>query len=76
MRFIKLHQGGREFLVNLSNVSEVYTLIDDNKSRLFFNFSRGDQSVRITVDESLDETYKSGQKRAVSTRTAQHWRKH
>ena len=55
MKFIKLHQGGREFLVNLSNVSEVYTLIGDNKSRLFFNFSRGGQEAGIKVDESLDE---------------------
>ncbi len=50
MKFIKLHQDGRAFLVNLSNVSEVYTSAN-NKSRLFFNSEAGD----LTVDESLDE---------------------
>ena len=55
MKFIKLHQSGREFLVNLNSVSEVYPLIDDNKSRLFFNFAADGGQVRATVDESLDE---------------------
>lgn len=54
MRFIKLHQSGREFLVNLSNVSEVYSAIE-NKSCLQFNFAVGGEQEGFVVDESLDE---------------------
>lgn len=54
MKFIKLHQGGRAFLVNLSNVSEVYTA-SGNKSSLYFSFAADDGQVNFTVDESLDE---------------------
>ena len=54
MKFIKLHSNGRALLVNLNNVSEVYTAVN-NKSSLYFSFSKGDQVERITVDESIDE---------------------
>lgn len=54
MKFIKLHQCGRAFLVNLSNVSEVCPA-SDNKSCLFYNLLAGDQVESIKVDESLDE---------------------
>ena len=55
MKFIKLCQDGREFLVNLSNVSEVYSSSGDNKSRLYFNFAIGDEQESIAVDESIVE---------------------
>lgn len=54
MKFIKLHQNGRAFLVNLSNVTEVYS-IGNNKSGLHFNFEANGEQVSFTVDESLDE---------------------
>lgn len=54
MKFIKLHQCGLAFLVNLSNVSEAYTT-SDNTSRLFFNSAADDERVSVEVDESLDE---------------------
>lgn len=56
MKFVKLHQDGKELLVNLSNVSEVYKTETD-KSLLYFNSVIEDEQVSITVDESLDEIY-------------------
>lgn len=54
MKFIKLHESGREVLVNLDNVSEVYTLVNKG-SELFFNFTAYNEQVSIVVNESLDE---------------------
>ena len=54
MKFIKLHQGGQELLVNLCNVSDIYHE-SGNKSSLFFNFAADGDQVSITVDESIDE---------------------
>lgn len=53
MKFVKLHQNGKQLLVNLSNVSEIYTM--NNKSGLQFNFAVRDEQESISVDESLDE---------------------
>ena len=55
MTFVKLHQDGRELLVNLCNVSDVYQESGNNKSRLFFNFAAGGDQVNFPVDESIDE---------------------
>lgn len=54
MKFIKLHQDGRAFLVNLANVTEVYPY-GNNKSSLHFNFAVDREQESITVDESIDE---------------------
>lgn len=54
MKLVKLHQDGRELLVNLNNVSEVY-ITKDNKSLMYFNFVMDEGQVSITVDESIDE---------------------
>lgn len=54
MKFIKLHQDGRAFLVNLMNVTEVYPT-SNNKSSLHFNFAVDREQESITVDESIDE---------------------
>ena len=57
MKFVKLHQNGREMLVNMSTVTEIYNVIGDSKSDLYFNFAEGGEQVRLNVDESLDEIY-------------------
>lgn len=54
MNFVKLHQSGRELLVNMNNISEVYTAVN-NKSSLYFNFAVDGDQVSVPVDESLDE---------------------
>ena len=54
MKFIKLHQNGRALLVNLCNVSDIYSAIE-NKSCLQFNFAVGGEQEGFVVDESLDE---------------------
>lgn len=54
MKFVKLHQNGRELLVNMNNIAEVHTTRDYD-SLLYFNFVTGDDQVSITVDESIDE---------------------
>lgn len=59
MKFVKLHQGGEEVLVNMSTVSEVYRARDnESRNTLYFNFTDDDGGqFFITVDESLDEIY-------------------
>ncbi len=59
MKFVKLHQGGEEVLVNMSTVSEVYRACDnENESRLYFSIAADDgMQISINVDESLDEIY-------------------
>lgn len=57
MKFVKLHQNGREILVNLSLVSEVYTQTVKNKSNLYLSFDSEGEQVYLQVDESLDEIY-------------------
>lgn len=52
---IKLHQKGREVLVNLSSVSEIYPEVWSDKSILHLNFAINNEQVRIRVDESMDE---------------------
>lgn len=55
MKLVKLHQAGREMLVNLSSVSEVYPVLGKNKSDLHLNFAINGDQVSFRVDESLDE---------------------
>lgn len=58
MKFVKLHNEGREMLVNLCTVSEVYQVLGSDKSSLYFNFTGAEGAqVFLTVDESLDEIY-------------------
>lgn len=57
MKFVKLHQNGREILVNLSLVSEVYPQTVKNKSNLYLNLDSEGEQVYLQVDESLDEIY-------------------
>ena len=56
MKFIKLHRNGREMLVNMSNVSDIYAT-SVGKCELFLNLAVGDDQVRIKVDESLEDIY-------------------
>lgn len=64
MKFVKLHQNGREILVNLYTVTEVYRKRKNDRSILYFNFvaDSGDQA-HVTVDESLDEIYAKANER-------------
>lgn len=57
MKFIKLHQGGREILVNMSTVTDIYSQSGDRKSIMYFNFEVGGDQVNFNVDETLDEIY-------------------
>lgn len=61
MKFLKLHFDGKEVLVNMSIVSEIYNLPDQEKSILYFNFvdfeAISEEQASIKVDESLDEIY-------------------
>ena len=58
MKFVKLHQNGREILVNLCAVSEIYQNHEGEKSILYFNFTiDSSEQSHFTVDESLDEIY-------------------
>lgn len=56
MKFVKLHQEGREILVNMATVSDIYRLTND-KSVLYLNLEVGGDQVQLKVDESLDEIY-------------------
>lgn len=56
MKFVKLHQEGREILVNMSTVSDIYRLTND-KSVLYLNFEVGGDQVQLRVDETLDQIY-------------------
>ena len=56
MKFVKLHYNGREMLVNMSTVSDIYRVTSD-KSVLYSNFELGGVQAKIEVDESLDEIY-------------------
>lgn len=55
MKFVKLHQEGREILVNMNNITDIYML--DNKCQLFLNLAVGDEQVQLKVDETLEEIY-------------------
>lgn len=57
MTFVKLHSNGREMLVNMSTVTEIYKMIGDGKSDLYLNFEVGGEQAHFKVDESLDEIY-------------------
>lgn len=54
MKFIKLHQDGRELLVNFSLVAEVYPKAGTPNSNLYLIAAEGEQVV-IEVSETLDE---------------------
>lgn len=54
MKFIKLHQDGRELLVNFSLVTEVYPIAGTSSSELYLIAAEGEQVV-IGVSETLDE---------------------
>lgn len=56
MKFVKLHYNGREMLVNMSNVSDIYAT-SDGKCELFLNLAVGDEQVYMKVDESLEDIY-------------------
>ena len=56
MKFVKLHQEGREILVNMSTVSDIYQLTND-KSVLYLNLEVGGDQVQLRVDETLDQIY-------------------
>lgn len=56
MKFVKLHQEGREILVNMDTVSDIYRLTND-KSVLYLNFEVGGDQVQLRVDETLDQIY-------------------
>lgn len=56
MKFVKLHQEGREILVNMDTVSDIYRLTND-KSVLYLNFEVGGDQVQLKVDETLDQIY-------------------
>ena len=56
MKFVKLHQEGREILVNMSTVSDIYRLTND-KSVLYLNFEVGGDQVQLRVDETLEQRY-------------------
>lgn len=56
MKFVKLHQSGREVLVNVSNITDIYTLTND-KSALYLNFAIDKEQAYITVDETLEEIH-------------------
>lgn len=55
MKFVKLHQAGREVLVNLSSVSEIYPVGGGNNSHLYLNYANDGEQLNFGVDESLDE---------------------
>lgn len=57
MKFVKLHQEGREILVNMATVSDIYRLTND-KSVLYLNLEVGGDQVQLKVDETLDQIYK------------------
>ncbi len=57
MTFVKLHNNGREMLVNMSNVTDICNAIGDSKSVLCLNFAVGGEQAHFKVDESLDEIY-------------------
>lgn len=59
MKFVKLHNEGREVLVNMSTVTEIYThkVTGYSKSALYLNFEVDGEQVHLNVDESLDEIY-------------------
>ena len=56
MKFVKLHQSGREILVNMSTVTDIYMI--DNKCQLFLNLAVDGDQAHLKVDESLDEILK------------------
>lgn len=56
MKFVKLHQEGREILVNMDTVSDIYRLTDD-MSVLYLNFEVSGQQVQLKVDETLNQIY-------------------
>lgn len=56
MKFVKLYQEGREILVNMDTVSDIYRLTND-KSVLYLNFEVGGDQVQLRVDETLDQIY-------------------
>ena len=56
MKFVKLHQDGRELLVNFSLVTEVYPIAGTPSSKLYLIAAEGEQVV-IEVDETLDQIY-------------------
>lgn len=56
MKFVKLHQEGREILVNMNNITDIYRLTND-KSVLYLNLEVGGDQVQLKVDETLDQIY-------------------
>ena len=61
MKFVKLHQEGREILVNMDTVSDIYRLTND-KSVLYLNFEVGGDQVQLRVDETLDQIYEKSER--------------
>lgn len=57
MNFIKLNQNEKPMLVNLDNVTEVYSREDGMGCDLYFTAGNGDYQARISVDETLDQIY-------------------
>lgn len=56
MKFVKLHDDGREMLVNMNAVTEVYK-VDDDKCVLYLNLAENGEQIHFTVDETLDEIF-------------------
>ena len=55
MNFIKLNQNEKPVLVNLDNVTEVYSREVDIGCNIYFTAGNGDSQAYISVDETLDQ---------------------
>lgn len=57
MNFIKLNQNEKPVLINLDNVTEVYSREVDTGCNIYFTAGNGDSQAYISVDETLDQIY-------------------
>ena len=57
MNFIKLHQNEKPVLVNLDNVTEIYSREAVTGCNIYFTAENKDKQVAISVDETLDRIY-------------------
>jgi hypothetical protein len=57
MNFIKLNQNEKPMLVNLDNVTEVYSRGVGIGCSIYFTTGNGDNQAHISVDETLDQIY-------------------
>lgn len=55
MTFLKLHNKGREVLVNMINVTDIHKVNGDSNSVVYLNCEVGGVQAHFNVDESLDE---------------------